>query len=120
MLSIQSIFMKRKQKHEKTTHEEINRTVLKLTVRKFKITMNNILKAVALPNGQLGLRKSLATSGDNFGITDKVGISEQKQGILFSILQCRGHTPSHKELYSHRQMSVMLSLRNSVLTFYKY
>ena len=38
--------MKHKQKHEKTTHAEINRTTLKLTVRKLKITMNSILKAV--------------------------------------------------------------------------
>ena len=47
LLNIQSIFMKHKKKHKKkATHGEIIRIILKLTVKKLKITMNNILKAV--------------------------------------------------------------------------
>ena len=94
--------MKRKQNHEKTTHEEINRTVLKLTVRKFKITMNNILKAVVLPKGQLGLRKCLATSGDNFGII-KLALVNESKGFCSAFYNAEDTLPVTKNYTATRK-----------------
>ena len=60
---------------------------------------NNTLKAVEQqrsPKGQLCLRKRLATSGDNFGITDNIVTSEQNKGFSLTFYKAEETVPVTK------------------------